>query len=126
MKLWKQLKPVLVCAGIILVMLLITSLFDILLVFFFPRFYSPAAFIVTFGVGGIFAAVFAYVYAIKLAPQKNERARWSLIITIVSTGLLFFFLVAKIEGGEYAPAFKSFGITATLSAFLFAKGKVDF
>lgn len=126
MKIWKQLTPLLACAGIILLMLVIVSLFDILLVFFYSRFYSTAAFIVIFGVGGVFVAIFAYMNSIKLAAKKNEIARWSLILTIISIGLLFFFLISKIEGGEYEPAFKSFGITLALTSLLFIKGKVDF
>ena len=126
MKLMKQLTPLLVCAGIILLMLIIISLFDILLFFFYSRFYSKAAFIVTFGVGGVFAGIFAYMNSIKLAPEKKETARWSLILSIITLGLLFFFLISKIEGGEYEPAFKSFGITLALTSFLFTKGKVDF
>jgi hypothetical protein len=38
-------------------------------------------------------------------------------------GLLFFFLLAKMEGGEYEPAFKAFGAMMALSSLLFVKGK---
>ncbi|MEO7924635.1 MAG: hypothetical protein ABIR30_13220 [Chitinophagaceae bacterium] len=120
-----QAKLVLSAAGIILLMLVLVSLFDILLVFFYSRFYSQLLFIVTFGVGGVFATVFAYMSPIKLAPVKNEMARWLLLGTIIISGLLFFFLFSRLEGGEYGPAFKAFGLTMVLSSFLFVKGNVD-
>lgn len=109
-----------------MLMLVIVSIFDILIVFFNSRFYSNAAFITIFGVGGIFAAVFSYMYAIKLSPDKNEWARWSLIVTMIISGILFFFLLSKIEGGEYGAAFKAYGLTIALTSFIFIKGKVDF
>lgn len=115
----------LMSAGIIFIMLVVTSLFDILLVFFNPRFYSPALFIVTFGVGGVFAAVFSYMYGIQLSPEKNEIARWSIISTLIISGLLFFFFLAKIEGGEYSAAFKAYGVMLCISSLLFKSGKVD-
>ena len=101
------------------------SFLDILLVFFYPRFYSNAAFIVTFGVGGIFAGVLGYMYGMEKAMEKNDTARWILISLLILTGLIFFFLLAKLEGGQYEPAFKSFGATLAISGLLFAKGKPD-
>jgi hypothetical protein len=115
----------LICAIAIFIILVAVSLLDILLVSFYPRFYSSTAFIVLFGVGGIFAAVFGYMYGIEYAAEKNEPARWSLIIFIAITGLLFFFILSKIEGGEYEPAFKGFGATLSLGSLLFVRGKVD-
>jgi hypothetical protein len=121
----KYLKSLLICATAIFIVLIAVSLFDVLLVFFYPRFYSAAVFIVLFGVGGIFAAAFGYMYGIEYAAEKNEPARWSLIAFIVITGLLFFFILSKIEGGEYEPAFKGFGATLSLGSLLFVRGKVD-
>ncbi|MBK7434593.1 MAG: hypothetical protein IPI66_12325 [Chitinophagaceae bacterium] len=112
--------------GIILLTFVIASLFDIVIAVMNPRFYSTAAFITVFGVAGIFAAVFCYVKAIERATVKNEFARWSIIILMVITGLLFFFPLAALEGGEYEAAFKSFGVTLALASFIFVKGKVDF
>jgi hypothetical protein len=66
-----------------------------------------------------------YTYAIAQALVKNEFTRWSLIILLIITGLLFFLLLAKIEGGEYEAAFKAYGATMALSSLLFVKGKVD-
>ena len=89
------------------------------------RFYSTAAFVVMFGVGGVFAACFGYFTGMEHARQKNEMARWSLIITLITLGLLFFFLLAKLEGGEYEIAFKAFGATMALGSLLFIQGKPD-
>jgi len=101
------------------------SLFDIVLAVFSSRFYSNAAFITVFGVAGVFAACISYINCIAMAPKKNEFARWSLISTLIACGLLIFFFVARIEGGEYEIAFKAFGVTLALASLLFAKGKVD-
>jgi hypothetical protein len=57
----KQLRSILAAIIPIFGAFLITSLVDVVLVFFFPRFYSNAAFIITFGVGGIFAGVIGYM-----------------------------------------------------------------
>jgi Na+/melibiose symporter-like transporter len=119
----KQWKFLLTCLVIILIILVATSLLDILLVFFYPRFYSPAAFIVTFGVGGIFAGVIGYMYPMEKIIEKNETARWCLISMLIITGLIFFFFLAKLEGGEYEPAFKAYGATLALSSLFFVKGK---
>jgi hypothetical protein len=59
------------------------------------------------------------MYAINLSPEKNEWARWSLIVTLIIAGLLFFFLLSEIEGGEYAAAFKAFEFTLVLTSFIF-------
>ncbi len=125
MKLRGRSWSLLTCLGVILLTFVIVSLLDIVIAVFYARFYSVAAFIVTFGVGGVFAAVLGYMYAIPLAPVKNEMARWSLILLMMVTGVLFFFLLAKLEGGEYEAAFKAFGATLALSSFLFVKEKVE-
>ena len=101
------------------------SLFDIVLAVLYPRFYSVAAFIVTFGVGGIFAGLLGYMNGIAAAVNKNEKARWSLIILVAAMGLFFFFVLATLEGGEYEAAFKAYGISMAASVFIFAKGKID-
>jgi hypothetical protein len=118
-------KPILACLGIIILFFIAVSLLDILIAVIYPRFYSNAAFVVTFGVGGVFAAAFGYTASIPLAPVKNEFARWSLIILMIVTGLLFFFFLAKLEGGEYEAAFKAFGATLAPASLLFMKGKVE-
>ncbi len=125
MKLPGNITPLLTCMGIILVTFIAVSLFDIVLAVLNPRFYSVAAFIVSFGVGGIFAGTIAYTNCISLFKVKNEKARWTLIGFIILIGMLFFFPLSKMEGGEYGPAFKAFGITLAASSLLFAKGKPD-
>lgn len=121
----KQLRSILAAIFTIFLVFVITSLFDVILVFFFPRFYSTAAFITTFGVGGIFAGTMGYMNGMERAVKKNETARWGFISLLICIGLLFFFLLAKMEGGEYEPAFKAFGATMALSSLLFIKGKPD-
>ena len=121
----KYFKPGLTAIIMIAVFFVAASCLDILLVFFHPRFYSNAAFIVTFGAGGIFAGVLGYMYGIEKAIENKETARWILISLFIITGLLFFFFLAKLEGGEYESAFKAFGATLALSGLLFVKGKPD-
>lgn len=121
----KRIKPLLTAVGAIIIVFVAVSLFDILIAVLYARFYSPAAFVVTFGVGGIFAAVLSYQYGIDKATEKNETARWTLITLLIVTGLVFFFFLAKLEGGEYEAAFKAYGATLALGSLLFVKGKVD-
>ncbi len=125
MNIWDNIKSWLVCTTIILLIFIVVSLFDVVLAVLNPRFYSNALFITTFGVGGIFASTLGYLQSIPLATEKNEFDRWSLIMVLIIAGLLFFFPLAKMEGGEYAAAFKAYGATMALSSFLFAKGKID-
>ncbi len=120
------LRSIFAAMAVVLLTLVAVSVFDIFLAVFNRRFYSTAAFIVLFGVGGVFAAVFAYMEGIKRAKEKNETARWSLILTLICLGALFFFLLSRLEGGEYGPAFKAFGLMTALTSFIFLKGKPDF
>jgi len=119
MKFFRQLRPLLALVCVIIITLIAVSLLDILIAVFYSRFYTNAAFIVTFGVGGVFAAAYGYTLGIQFAPVKNELARWSLI------GLFFFFFLSRIEGGEYEAAFKAFGATLALGSLLFIKGTVE-
>lgn len=122
---WQRIRPVLTATGILFLGLLVTTLFDILLVFTQPRFYSNALFIVTFGVGGVFAAVFAYMKGIERSEQKDEMARWSLVGLLVIAGILLYFVIARLEGGEYAFPFRAYGISIALTSLIFVRGKVD-
>jgi hypothetical protein len=124
MKLLQRWKYLFVCLGIILLLFVVASIFDILLVFIYPRFYSNMLFIVCFGVAGVFAAFIGYVQSIGMAVEKNEFARWSLIILMIVIGLFFFFPFAMLEGGEYKAAFKAYGLMLTLCTGFFMKGKV--
>ena len=125
MKLWGYVKMIVSCLAVVIIVFMVVSLFDILIAVIYARFYSIAAFVVTFGVGGVFGAALAYFSAIKFAPVKNKQARWSLIITLILAGLLFFFLLAKLEGGEYEAAFKAYGATLALGSLLFIKGEAE-
>ena len=117
----KYFKPLITALLIIIIIFVAASLLDILIIFIYPRFYSTAAFITTFSVGGIFAGVMGYMNGMDNATEKNETARWLLISFLIVTGLLFFFPLAKLEGGEYEAAFKAFGATQALSSLLFVK-----
>lgn len=70
-------KAVISCSIVIPGVLVIASLFDIVVAALNPRFYSNAAFIVIFGVAGIFAGVISYMQDIEKANPKNETARWT-------------------------------------------------
>ncbi|HEY6063860.1 MAG TPA: hypothetical protein VIV35_09640 [Chitinophagaceae bacterium] len=119
----KQLRSILAVIITIFLVFVIASLLDVIVGFFFSRSYSNAAFITIFGVGGIFAGVLGYMVGMERSIQKNETKRWGFISLLIIMGLLFFFLLAKMEGGEYEPAFKAFGATMALSSLLFVKGK---
>ena len=110
--------------GTIILLFIITSLLDIVIAVFYSRFYSTAAFIVTFGVGGVFAGVFSYSSAVGYAVIKNEFTRWSVIILIWVAAALFIYPLSVLEGGEYKAAFISYGVTLALTMLLFVKGKV--
>lgn len=125
MNIIKYWKSILIAIIVIIVMFILISIADIVLSVLSSRFYSNAAFIVIFGVGGVFAALFAYSYGMGMAAVKNSWARWSVIITIIISGVLFFFLLSVLEGGEYEPAFKSYGISLVLGTLLAAKAKVE-
>jgi O-antigen/teichoic acid export membrane protein len=118
-------KCILTTLVVIIVMFIIISIADIVLSVISRRFYSNLAFITIFGVGGIFAAIFSYSYGMAQATEKNTLSRWSVIVTIILSGLLFFFLLSSLEGGEYEPAFKAFGVSLVLGSLLAAKAKVE-
>ena len=120
----KQVKSLLAASLTIMLVFVAASLFDIVLASISSRFYSPAAFIVIFGVAGVFATTLGFMYGIQAAGEKNKFSRWSLVVFIIMAGLLFFFVLAKLEGGEYEPAFKAFGATMTISTLLFVKGDI--
>lgn len=119
------LKPILAALIMIIITFVAISLFDVVLSIFHPRFYSTAAFITIFGVGGVFAAFYSYGVAISFAKVKTNALRWSILITLILAGLLFFLLLARLEGGEYEPAFKAFGVTLVLTSLFIGKSKID-
>ncbi|MBC7872776.1 MAG: hypothetical protein H7Y01_02205 [Ferruginibacter sp.] len=120
----KHAKSLLATLLAIIIVFAAASLLDIIIATINSRFYTTAAFIVIFGVAGVFAATLGFMYGMEAAAAKNEFTRWSLIIFIILAGLVFFFFLAKIEGGDYEPAFKAYGATMTFSTLLFVKGKV--
>lgn len=124
MHLASNLKSILVCAVAIILVFVAVSFLDIVIAVMYARFYSNAAFIVTFGVGGIFAAVLGYMNGIEKAERKDGTSRWILVIFMILTGILFFTFLARIEGGEYEAAFKAYGITLAVGSLLFAREKI--
>jgi hypothetical protein len=119
---WKYL---LVAVVVIVVLFVAVSLLDIVIMILNFRFYSNGAFYVLFGVAGVFAAFMGYGYAIQLATRKNEFSRWSIIAVLITAGLLFFFFLSELEGGEYEIPFKVYGATIAISSLFFAKGKIE-
>jgi hypothetical protein len=119
-------KPVLTVIGIAILLFVAVSLFDIFLAVWKGRFYTSASFVVLFGVGGVFASVFGYTYGIEGFKLKDEKARWTVILTEIALGAIFWFLLAPIEGGEYAPVMKSYGLMLALTSLIFIKGKPGF
>jgi hypothetical protein len=67
MKFSGNIRSLFTCLVIIVVLFIIVSLFDIVLAVLYSRFYYTAVFIVTFGVGGVFASTMGYTYAIAQA-----------------------------------------------------------
>jgi len=116
----KTVKLLVACICAVIIVWVVTSLLDVVIAILYNRFYSSTAFIVSFSVGGIFAAVFGYQYGIRQVAKENNRYKWILVITLLLLGCFFFFFLARLEGGEYEGAFKAFGATLALGSFLFA------
>ncbi|MEO8404439.1 MAG: hypothetical protein ABI480_07590 [Chitinophagaceae bacterium] len=95
------------------------SVFDIVLSVVGIFVYSNAAFIVVFGVAGIFAGLIGYMSAMEKVPKHDRTASIGIIVMQVIIGLLFFSLIASIEGGEYKIPFKAFGLMLSLSSLVF-------
>ena len=121
----KYVKPLAVTGLVVVGLFVAASLLDIVLVFLQQRFYSQLLFITTFGVAGVFAAVMGYAVGMEQATDKNHFMRASLIGFLMACGLLFFFPLARLEGGEYESAFKAYGVTTGLTGLIFLKGKPD-
>jgi general stress protein CsbA len=119
MQVWKYIKMVLFCLATSFGALLAASLLDIFIAAMYPRGYSVALFVVTFGVAGIFATMISYTSGIDYAPKKDQKASAILISCTVLTGLIMFFFIARVEGGEYEGPFKAFGIMQTLTNLIF-------
>jgi len=121
----KQWKYLLTCINIIIAMFMTFSFIFVLFSVLNTHFYSSVSLIITFGAGGIFAAVFSYYDSLNRAPVKNEIVRWSIIITMLLAALLFIFFLSPIQGREYESAFTSFGSTLGFSSLLFMRGKME-
>jgi hypothetical protein len=121
----KQWRYLLACINIIIAIFLVVSFIFVLFSVLNTRFYSPASLIITFGAGGVLAAVFSYYDSLNRAPAKNELTRWSIIITMVLAALLIIFFLSPIQGREYESAFTSFGSTLGFSSLLFMRGKME-
>jgi hypothetical protein len=80
--------------------------------------YTNAVFIVVFGVGGIFAGILGYTALDRITPGDRLTSVGILAMQII-IGLLFFFPIAAIEGGEYRVPFKAFGCMLALSSVFF-------
>ena len=109
--------------AIVFMVLIAAGIFDIILSIIGEIFrgYSYAAFIVIFGVAGIFAAVFT------LSPpellRKETVPQWVVLVFNLIIGLLYIFPFARLEAGQYAPAFRALGIML-LAASVFSFGLI--
>ena len=119
MKLSGYIKMFASCIGISFLAIVAASILDIFISAISQRFYDKAVFVVIFGVAGVFAAVISYMGAIEKAPQKTKSVSLILIAINILVGLIIFFLIARIEGGEYEAPFKAFGIMLVLSSLPF-------
>ena len=119
----KYWKPILTVLIVIFIILIITSVANILISAVFIRFYTDLTFIVIFGVGGIFAGLVGYSYGIERATEKDALSKWVLIITLIISGLLFFFYFSGLDESEYETAFKAYGAALIISCLYIAKSK---
>jgi drug/metabolite transporter (DMT)-like permease len=81
--------------------------------------YTNAVFIVVFGVGGIFAGILGYMAALDRITPGDRLTSVAILAMQIIIGLLFFFPIAAIEGGEYRVPFKAFGCMLVLSSVFF-------
>lgn len=111
----KPLKAVLATVLFIALVFIAASIFDIILSVVSSRFYSKAAFITIFGVAGIFGGLMAYSAGMQVAGESGNIYRLPIVLLVLATGIIFFLWLARIEGGEYKPAFQAYGVTTALS-----------
>lgn len=116
-------KPILRSVLILFLVLVAVSFIDIFIAAWYGRGYSTAVFVVLFGVGGVFGTVFSYMSAIESVRENRNRVKWWVIGFLIFSGLLIFFLIAKLEGGEYEGPFKAFGLMTALTTLLFFNDK---
>ena len=114
-----RIKLLLIALCTLIIVFVAVSILDVLIVFLFPAAYSPWLFIVSFSVGGIFAAVWSYQYAMSIHENKYLADRWSLVGLQFIAGLTSFFLVARLDHAVYEIAFKAFGAALALGSLLF-------
>lgn len=105
----------------IIVVFVFVSIIDLIIAMINVRYYTSIPFIVTYGISGMFAAVFGFYYGKQMMPSVNKNETWYLIGFQVITGLSCFFIFGKLEGGDYEAAFKSFGAALALGSLLFIK-----
>lgn len=122
---WQRWRYLAFVIGVITGIFVFASIADIVIAALNGRFYSNAVFITLFGVAGVFASFLSYTSGIDYAPVKNAFAKWSIIIIQISIGLLIFFLLSELEGGEYRVPFKAFGVTLFICSIFFIKDKFE-
>lgn len=105
--------------AMIFIIFVAASVFDIIIAAVNLFSYSNAAFIVVFGVAGIFAGLLGYMTAMEKIFKPRRIDSIGIVAMQVIIGLLFFFPIASIEGGEYRVPFKAFGLMLALSSLIF-------
>lgn len=107
--------------GIVIAGLVVASILDIIIAVFNIRFYNEVAFVATFVVAGVFVASIAYINIAESPLYKSPLTHYMVLGVLFICGILFFFLLAKLEGGEYEVAFKGYGASLFISSFLFIR-----
>ncbi len=100
-------------------MLVVASILDIILATIgeFTGTYSNVAFVVIFGVAGIFAAVFTLSPPEKF--NKNPVPLWVMLVYNLIIGALYYFLISLLEGGEYELPFRSLAVMLVAGSLFF-------
>lgn len=110
----RYLKPTGITLLVIVIAFVVASFVDIFYAAMSSRFYSRALFVTIFGVAGIFAGFFSWVQTVD-QPKEEMPNRWFMPLLLLGLSLLFVFVLAPIEGGEYESAFFSFGLMMGLT-----------
>lgn len=125
MSITKNIRTLLQCAGINLLLLLAAAVTDILLSALMLRFSSRAFTIACFAVAGVFAGVYCCVPAqepVAITPGRRA-ARHRLIWTTIM-GAFLFTVIAPLSGWEYNWPVRFFAVAEVVTAVFLWKNKL--
>lgn len=112
-------KPYLAAFCIIAIVFVTVSILDIIVALIFPFFNNLWQILFFFSIGGVFAAVVGFIYAIKFYTGKSTFTKWGLLCFLVTLGILSIFWLTKIDHGAFEAAFRAFGICLILGSLFF-------